>query len=215
MRLIATAKGQRAEIRLADGSRVVLGVDSRLHVASDFGDSARDLYLDGTAYFDVVHDSTRPLRIHTSNAVTEDVGTRFVVTAYRASGSTQVVVESGTVTMRPVRVASASRVELTAGDMGRLAPNEAVPAVRVVDTAAYTAWMRGRLDFRDAPLSDVVAELRRWYDVDVRIGDASLGAMPLSASFDAESFRQALLVVTTVLPVRASRHGDVVTLYHR
>ena len=215
MRLIATTKGQRAEIRLSDGSSVVLGVDSRLRFAADFGARARDLYLDGSAYFNVVHDSTRPFRIHTATAVTEDIGTRFIVTAYPESHSTTVVVTAGQVSLRAAHAAAVPAVDLTSGDLGRVTANVLVPQVRVVDTTGYTAWMQGRLVFRDTPLVDVVAELRRWYDVDVRIENPALAHLPLSASFTAESFDQAMRVITTVLPLRAVRRGNVVTLYHR
>lgn len=215
MRLIATTKGQRAEIRLSDGSSVVLGVDSRLRFAADFGAHARDLYLDGSAYFNVVHDSTRPFRIHTATAVTEDIGTRFVVTAYPESHSTTVVVTAGQVSLRPAHAAAAPSVDLTSGHLGRVTANVLVPQVRAVDTTGYTAWMQGRLVFRDTPLADVVAELRRWYDVDVRIGNPALSRLPLSASFTVESFGQAMSVIRTVLPLRVVRRGNVVTLYHR
>ncbi|MGH7624629.1 MAG: FecR family protein [Gemmatimonadaceae bacterium] len=215
MRLIATTKGQRAEIRLSDGSNVTLGVDSRLRFAANFGVQARDLYLEGSAYFNVVHDSTRPFRIHTATAVTEDIGTRFVVTAYPETHSTTVVVTAGRVSLRPAHTVAVPTVNLTSGDLGRVTANVRVPEVRAVDTTTYTAWMQGRLVFHDTPLVDVVAELRRWYDVDMRIGSPKLARIPLSASFTVESFDQAVKVVTTVLPLRAVRRGNVVTLYDR
>ena len=215
MRLITTAVGQRAEIRLSDGTRVALGVASRLRLAPDFGERSRDLYLDGTAYFDVVHDSTRPFRVHTSTAVTQDVGTRFVISAYSGNHSTQVVVASGEVTLRAAHDSTSPPVALRAGHLARITPGSDAFVVRSVDPAQYTAWMEGRLVFRDAPLSEVVAELHRWYDVDVRIGDSALASMPLSASFSAESFRETLNVITTVLPLRAVRRDGVVTLYRR
>ncbi len=216
MRQIATAKGQRAELQLGDGSRVVLGVASRLRFPSKFeASSSRELYLEGTAYFDVVHDATRPFLVHTANAVTEDIGTRFVVTAYPESHSTQVVVADGAVALGAARASHAARVVLTRGHLGRLASADSAPSVRAVDPTPYSAWMRGELVFRDAPLSDVVAELQRWYDVGVQLGDPSLRDVPLTASFTAESFHEALAVVTTVLPLRAVRHGATVTLYRR
>jgi len=98
-REIATAKGQRATLQLGDGSHVTLGVDSRLRFSSTFGQSSRELYLEGRAYFDVVHDSTRPFRVRTSNGLTEDVGTKFTVTAYPEQRATQVVVAEGAVTL--------------------------------------------------------------------------------------------------------------------
>jgi transmembrane sensor len=215
MRVISTAVGQRADIRLSDGSRVALGVASRLRLPADFGERSRDLYLDGSAYFEVVHDSTRPFRVHTATAVMQDVGTRFVVTAYPGSASTQVVVADGAVTLRSPRDSSAHIVQLGAGNLARITRDGSPVVVRAVDPAQYMAWMDGRLIFHDTPLSDVVAELHRWYDEDVRIGDSTMARLPLSASFDVESFSQSVQVITTVLPLRAVTRDGVVTLYRR
>ena len=215
MRVISTATGQRADIRLSDGSRVALGVASRLRLAPDFGERSRDVYLDGTAYFDVVHDTTRPFRVHTPTAVTQDVGTRFVVTAYQESGSTQVVVAEGAVTLRAPTDSAAHAVQLGAGSLARITREGTPVMVRAVDPAQYMAWMDGRLVFHDTPLSDVVAELHRWYDEDIRLGDSTLARLPFSASFDVESFDQSVQVITTVLPLRAVTRDGVVTLYRR
>lgn len=215
MRQIATAKGQRAEIQLSDGSRVILGVDSRLRFPEQFGGEARDLHLEGTAYFDVAHDDARPFLVHTANAVTQDIGTKFVVTAYPETGATQVVVTEGAVALGATDTPAAERVVLTEGRLGRLASADSAPTVRTVDPAPYIAWTRGELVFRDAPLSEVVAELRRWYDRDIRLGDPSLGDVPLTASFVVESFQEAVEVVATVAPVRVVREGRTVTLHRR
>jgi transmembrane sensor len=214
-REIATAKGQRAEIRLGDGSRVILGVESRLRFPAEFGEKSRDLYLEGTALFDVVHDESRPFLVRTANAVTEDLGTRFVITAYPESQATQVVVAEGSVALEPSRTTRTSRVVLTPGRLGRLGKADSVAAVRTVDPSLYTAWTRGELVFRNTPLSEVVAELRRWYDADVRLGDPGLANLPLTASFAVESLQEAMTVVTTVAPVRAVRQGRTVTLHRR
>ena len=218
MRQIITAKGQRAEIQLEDGSRVMLGVASRLRLPSDFGIRRRDVYLDGTAYFDVVHDSLHPFAVHTANAVARDVGTRFVVSAYPESRSTRVVVRDGSVTLGSAQTGAglrAASVLLTGGQLGHLRFGDTAATTQTVDPALYTAWIRGDLVFHDVPLSEAVAELRRWYDVDLEIGDASLRNMPISAKFAVQSFHEALSVVTTVLPLRAVRRGNVVTLYRR
>ncbi len=215
MRRVATTRGQRAEIHLDDGTHVTLGVESRLEFPSDFGTRARDVYLDGTADFHVVHDTTKPFTVHTANAVMRDVGTRFVVRAYPTDGSTQVVVSEGSVAFGAVDTAIAHDTVLKRNQLGLLASGASRVSVRRVDASTYTAWMRGRLVFRDAPLSAVVRELGRWYTTPVQLGDLSLATMPFTASFDAESLHEAVVTLTTVLPLRAVRRGSVVVLYRK
>ncbi|MFI5239428.1 MAG: FecR family protein, partial [Gemmatimonadales bacterium] len=176
------------------------------------------VYLTGPAYFDVVHDAARPFIVHTSNAIARDVGTRFVVSAYPESHDTRVVVSDGAVALRPTSEDAShgiADVLLTGGHLGQLRSGDRVATTRRVDPALYTAWIKGELVFHDVPLSDAVAELRRWYAVNVVLGDTSLRSMPISASFAGESFNEAMSVFTTVLPLRTVRRGNVVTLYRR
>ena len=215
MRTIATSRGQRAQIQLDDGTQVVLGVASRLRFASDFGIGTREVYLDGTAYFHVVHDDAKPFAVHTANAVTRDVGTRFVVRAYPGGQGTAVVVTEGSVALEAPDAGAAHAAVLTRDQLGVLADGQSSARVSAVDPSRYTAWMRNRLVFHDTPLAAVARELQRWYDVDVRLGDPTLADVPLSASFAVETIREAITTITTVLPLRAVRRGQVITLFRR
>src|SRR5690348_7237621 len=61
MREYATPRGRRAVFRLLDGTEITLNADSRLRAPITLGDRQRDVYLEGEAYFRVVHDTARPL----------------------------------------------------------------------------------------------------------------------------------------------------------
>ena len=45
------------------------------------------------------------------------------------------------------------------------------------------AWTHGRLVFRDASVTQVVADLRRWYGVEVQV-DSAFAERPVTANFD-------------------------------
>src|SRR4029078_4850819 len=81
-RVATTGVGERLTIRLADSSVVTIGPVSTIRYSADA--NARSVALDGIADFNVVHDATRPFRVHAKNAVVTDVGTEFVVRAYAA-----------------------------------------------------------------------------------------------------------------------------------
>ena len=125
------------------------------------------------------------------------------------------MVADGAVTLRSPRDSTAHAVQLGPGNLARITQGRTPVVVRAVDPAQYMAWMDGRLVFHDTPLSDVVAEMHRWYNEDVRLGDSTLARLPFSASFDVESFDQTVQVITTVLPLRAVTRDGVVTLYRR
>jgi transmembrane sensor len=100
MREYRTARGERAEFRLVDGTRVMLNVASRVRVPADFGEADRTVYVDGGAYFDVVHDARHPFVVHAGDIVAKDLGTEFVIRAYPEDSHAHVIVRAGRVALR-------------------------------------------------------------------------------------------------------------------
>jgi transmembrane sensor len=87
--------------------------------------------------------------------------------------------------------------------------------VASVDADQYLAWTTGRLVFRDAPLRQVVSELARWYDLDVRLTDPSIGGLRLTTSFQNEPLSEVLDAVGAALQVHIERTGRAVTISPR
>lgn len=210
----STARGQRAALSLPDGSRVILGVASRLLYPVHSFQRQRDLYLEGEAYFEVVHDPARPLRIHTRRGMTEDLGTAFGVTD-RWEGEFRVVVAEGTVLLRRA-AGGADGSGGPAGDSLVLQPAEMAELGRDgrltlranVDVGSYLAWREGRLVFRDAPLRDVLARLGNWYDLEFELGDSALARRPFTAAFNEhDSAEQVLRVLAVATGLRYERRG--------
>src|SRR5437773_12155326 len=131
MREVVTARGQRAELRFGDCSRVLLGVASRLRFPATFG-RARDVELDGEAYFDVQHDAARPFRVHAAGTVTEDLGTQFVIRSYATDTAVRVGVASGRVAVRR-QDSSADGLPPTRGDPAVVAPAGRLKLTRNVE----------------------------------------------------------------------------------
>jgi len=210
-----TPRGQRATFRLPDGSRVMLGVASKLRYAETTGGSAmRYLQLDGEALFQVKHDATRPFLVRTARAVTRDIGTRFAIRAYPSDTVTRVVVAEGSVELRGDRLPAADRgAVLTAGQLGQLGKSGDALVRSGVDVARYLAWTEGRLVFEDTPLRDVLDQLSRWYDLDFRLADSALGGRRLTATMAGEDMSQTLELLASSLDLRYERHGSTVTLY--
>ncbi|HEY6159428.1 MAG TPA: FecR domain-containing protein [Gemmatimonadales bacterium] len=214
-RVYATTAGQRLVMRLGDGTQVTLAPQSRLRSEADYGTERRDLYLDGEAYFQVAPDSQRPLRVHTTQSVTEDLGTAFVVRAYADQVATEVVVAEGRVTLSRADTTAAARTPalvLEARDLGTLAPS-GVPALRRgVDVGRYIAWTRGVLAFDATPLGDVVRTLGRWYNVEIRLADSTLAARRLTATFQNESIDLVLQRIALTVGLRVERADGFVLL---
>lgn len=204
-RTYATSNRERAELRLTDGTLVRIAPASRLRVAADFGTDRRDVYLEGEAYFEVVHDEQRPFTVFAGNASAQDLGTEFVVRSYADDKSVQVVVREGEVAMSGVG-------RLVPGDLGRLTADGRTTHERGVPVDAYLAWLDGRLVFRDTPLAEVLRTLDRWHDVDVRLADSALATMPFTGELSDASFPMSIELVSRALGLRVRRAGEVTVL---
>jgi ferric-dicitrate binding protein FerR (iron transport regulator) len=209
----ATAAAQRMVIRLQDGTQVTLAPKSRVRYTADFGRAHRDLYLDGEAYFQVAPDSQRPLRVHTSHSVTEDLGTAFVVSAYADQRITEVVVAEGRVALSGPGASSRPALVLEARDLGRLDPNGVATFRRGVDVSRHLAWTTGALAFDGTPLSEVMPTLERWYNVEIRLSDSVLAGRRLTATFTNEPIDLVMKRIALTLGVRVERAaGSVLVL---
>ena len=205
MREYATARGQRADMRLADGTHIVLSVDSKLLVPADFGATTRDVYLHGEAYFDVVHDQAKPFAVHLDNTTVRDVGTRFGVRAYAGERRVQVVVAEGRVAVQDT--------ELGAGQLARLDSAGALSVARHVDMSRYLGWTEGRLALYDTPLADALPDLARWYDLDITLAEATLGQRRFTFEARGEPLAQVLDGIALLVHARYERHGRSVTFH--
>lgn len=202
---VATGAGEKRDITLADGSRIVVAPLSRLEMVGD-----RSARLAGEAYFVVVHDSRRPFRVETGDATIEDIGTSFVVRTGSARQPTFVAVDEGVVSLAPAAAQGRTgAVILREGESGMVSSAGAVRG----DSAAWSsglAWTRGEIVFDDLPLREVARELNRWFGVTVDLADPSLEARTLTARLSGESLDEILEAIDRSLGVTHTRTGNSV-----
>jgi transmembrane sensor len=207
-----TAPGQRATVSLVDGTRVLLSVDSKLRVLRGYGVGERAVELEGEGYFVVRHDEQAPFIVRTARGTARDLGTEFSVRAYPQESYLQVVVAAGSVALTSAAADPATALTLRPRDRAVIDARGRATVVSGVPLEHYVSWTRGRLVFDDDSVAAVVAQLERWYDLDVAVADASLGAERITISFETESAEEALSALAKVLNVRMTRNGRSVRL---
>jgi transmembrane sensor len=206
-RTYSTAEEQQVNLRLPDGTHVRLAPGSRLRFDGDYGIHRREMYLEGEAFFEVTHDARRPFSVHTFNATLRDIGTAFSVRSYPEDEATQTVVRDGSVAFDGLG-------DLVAGDAGRITTDGRRIIQHHVPVNAMLAWIDGRptLDYADAPLGQVLADLRRWEGMTVSLSDSSfLRSRVFSGSLTGLAPREALEIVSAALGLRIT-HRDGHTL---
>ncbi|HWZ57328.1 MAG TPA: FecR domain-containing protein [Gemmatimonadaceae bacterium] len=215
VREYATAAGERLNVTLSDGTQFALAPTSRLRVPVAYGRSAREVVLEGEAFFRVVRDDARPFRVRAGGATTTDVGTAFDVRAYASDTAVQVAVAEGRVAFAATGAAESVQHTadlLAAGDVAVLTANGHIGRSHEADLAAYIGWTRGELMFRDAPLRDVVPVLARWYGVTITVADPALGRQLVRATFDMQSMTEVLTSVTSAVGAHYTQDGRAIRI---
>jgi transmembrane sensor len=171
----AAAEGSLREVMLEDGTRLTLagGADIRVR----YTPHDRTVELDrGTLFAEVTHDAGRPFRIDAGDARITDLGTRFEVSAKPAN--IRVTVESGAVRLGS-RAWFGQRIDLSADQAAVL--DEAGPRrLDDVGTGGVARWRREWVEYRDAPLAQVIADLASVSPLPIRIADRKLATLRVS-----------------------------------
>ncbi|RKQ42920.1 FecR family protein [Roseivirga pacifica] len=177
------------ELKLPDGSSVVLNEGSSLTYSDGFGLDNRNLSLEGEAFFNVERNEQLPFKIKSGELTTTVLGTSFNVMAYRGEVA-KVTVVSG-----KVNVKNADR-ELV------LTPNEQAIIVdggltkqKNVNASMFSSWKDGRLIIPDLPVDEAFNRIGRHFDVQVRFGHSTnnyKGCL-LHGSFEATESMDAIL----------------------
>jgi transmembrane sensor len=209
-RTVATGVGQFDTLSLSDGSKVMLAPGSTITVAASFDRGDRRVTLTGAAFFDVQHDAAHPFTVRANDAEIRDIGTAFAVNT-DVRGGVSVSVTHGIVALRNANTEAKSSVELRAGDRGVLAGGN-VAVTRGTVTDEDVAWTRGQLTYRDTPLSEVQADLKRWYGITLEIADSSLNALTVTMPAQPDSAR-IISTIAALLGAEAEQRGDTVILH--
>ena len=205
--MFGTGVGARDSLTLSDGTRVIIGPLSSVTIPADYGKAARSVEVRGDAYFDVVHDAGKPFTVNAGGATIVDIGTKFAVSSDDPDG-VSVSVSEGSVSLRRVNTPVQQGVILKAGDNGLLQPGGQVIARRGAVSDDDVAWMKGRLVFREAPISEIVTSMRKWYGIELQVPDRTLASRHITASFAGETPERVLEVIRLALGAEIERRGD-------
>lgn len=202
----ATAKGERRDIVLSDGTKVALNTNSSITVAMKRGE--RDITLaSGEAAFQVIHNENRPFVVKVGDRVLSDLGTEFDV--LRQNGEITVTVREGLV---GVRAGDSPRsLKLSPGMKLEHREGSADSMVLVANADEAFAWRTGRLIYRDRPLAEVVADLNRYGEDQVKVQGPAAG-LRFSGVLTIDNQPAMVDRLTSLLPVTSSRRDGVILL---
>ena len=167
---ITIPQGKVARIVLPDGSQVCLSARSRLIFPQRFLiGQPREVRLVGEGYFEVARDEQRPFIVHSGNVSTRVLGTQFNIRCFEGEAPCITLV-SGSVKVSSPN-SPGNDVILTPGQQATLSAQAAVFNITSANLDETRAWKEGLFCFEKTTLKDVLIEIARWYNLNVKFED--------------------------------------------
>lgn len=203
MQKVMTEKGERTNVKLNDGTRVILSTESTLRIPSNYGEEERILYLSGEAFFEVTHDESRPFIVYSGNVYTEDLGTKFNIRAFPGDQEIEVAVAEGKVELgKRESEGQNDSVELNPNQVGSVSADGTIAMRNTEDLVKYVGWTEGKFKFDNTPFRNVVDHLERWYDVECVVRDSELLDRRFTATFSNESLSYVLRLISASMDIQ-------------
>jgi len=211
-----TATGEIRNVVLPDGTIVGLDTQTDLEWVGSPSDR-RVRLLRGEAYFQVVHDASRPFRIMLAHSQVQVLGTRFDV-YQMADGDVRVSVMSGTVAVEALDdgqgVPSWSR-RLRSGQQIEYSPVGLVADVHSIVAPKVIRWREGMVETQGEPLKDFVSDISRYTTERIVIADPRAATQQVGGAFSVRNVDATLDRLSHIAPVTVTHEQDEVILGYR
>ena len=198
---VHTDYAQHTEVVLPDASEVVLNAGSDLSFSERKWDSRRHVKLNGEAYFKVAKGQT--FTVETTSGTVTVLGTQFNV--LQRDGVFVVSCYEGLVRVEH----KGTTVELPAGTGYRFVYGK---TDRFEVAATRPSWTTDESSFRSMPLSFVLEELERQFNVEVDTRDVDTRAV-FTGTFSNTNLDLALQSISAPLQLGYSLDGNKVLIY--
>jgi transmembrane sensor len=198
-------------LRLPDGSTVQLRKGATIRYPLTFEGAERLVHLTGEAFFDVQRNEHQPFVINTSHAVVKVLGTSFLINTTKETD--EVIVVTGRVSVTS-SATTGRQVQLKAGDRTIL-QNDEFRQDQVTNTN-YIAWNTGLLDFKNAPLQQVLEDMQDYYEVPITLDNQqqeAVSAINVTVRFDHQPLDQALEEIRLITGLSMKKEAGKVNFY--
>ncbi len=187
--------GKRFDVVLADDTHIFLNSGTSLRFPVSFKDAdERRVHLMGEAFFDVAKDEIHPFVVSADEMDIAVLGTQFNVSHYPEDNSINTVLVEGAVALHlnGKNKQDSEPTMLKPGSKGEWCVECSEISVENVDTSLYTAWLEGKLVFRNKPFKQIREALQRKYNVSITNANSLLEEQLFDATFDIETIGQVL-----------------------
>ena len=194
--------GETVRIMLSDSSVVELDHQSRIKFRKDYqGLSTREVYLSGSAFFDIRKNPDQPFIVQSNDVITEVLGTSFRVHAPKDENKVVVSVKTGKVSV----YSATGNKEISKTDGVILLPNQEVAYEREDQTfnkklindpiVVKPQLSPDDFTFENAPVKDVFRRLEEAYGIEIIFDAEAMKDCYLTAPLRSEPLFEKLQII--------------------
>lgn len=170
--MLEVPRGSEFRVTLSDGTQVWMNAGSKLSYPEYFEGDTREVFLEGEAYFEVVHNVEMPFIVKTADMGITVLGTSFNVKAYPEDEEVITTLTTGKIEQNYMTIGETIILEPSEQAIYTKS-NRLLKRMRV-DVNEAIGWKNGRVILKNKPLEEIFKELARWYDFEVEYKKESL-----------------------------------------
>jgi transmembrane sensor len=238
---VAAEPGSRSKLILPDGTKVWLNAESKITYLSTFNNELREVNLTGEAYFDVVHDPSRPFIVHTSEIDIKVLGTAFTVKSYPSDKTIETTLLRGSIEVLKHDDPGAPRVILRPRE--KLVFNKSsadtqvsadlkptvvtrpeintglsitlMPKYKHDSLQQETAWVYNKLLFEGDRFDELAVKLERWFGIHITFRDEKLKQYRFKGVFENETVEEAMEALQLTAKFKYTYDGKEIHIYDK
>lgn len=162
---VTTPRGKQFQLQLPDGSHVWLNTASSITYPATFHGNDRQVSVTGEVYFEVKNTAAAPFIVSSNQQKVMVLGTRFNINSYDDDIAVKTTLRDGKV--RVTANGNGGEKILVPGQQSRVVANDPIQ-VKEVDIDQVLAWQMGYFNFSNTSFADIMKQLSRWYNIDVK-----------------------------------------------
>jgi ferric-dicitrate binding protein FerR (iron transport regulator) len=207
-------------ISLPDNSSVLLSRNSLVRYPRQFAGDSRNIFLEGTAFFEVTKDANKPFYVNAGKLIAKVLGTSFEITSNQSDGQVSVVVKSGTVSIyangdsddqnkdREPNVILTEHEQFIFRDEVSQIQHTRLDPVSIEELKVPDTYLK----FTATPATEVLKSLAQVYGVHIDFTNADITGCSVTASFTDEPFPLKLALICRSIGVEYQIINDRVTI---
>lgn len=164
--MVAVAnEGIVKEIILPDGTKVWLNNSATLKYPREFSEKARNVYLDGEAYFEVTKNRHKPFTVQSDAMRVRVLGTTFNFKCDKNYRIAEATLIEGEIEVKGNK--EEGQIILAPGQRAELNKNNGRLTVKQVDAKMDAVWHDNLIPFQKADIFTISKALERFYDIKI------------------------------------------------